>query len=170
LTGISDKASIAGRLPTLIPKVAMAIRRRSAAVPHQLNSASNHRRMRRWVAPSMAKGSSGTCLNHGFEAVARCADFFDFADKQHQWARRLGHGDQARPLRDAASVDFAASIDAEDFGNIQPMPSDACPSRQDCDEDCIRRQLSGGLKLPLIGKFCPLAAVGRRAPTDSCAA
>jgi hypothetical protein len=109
-------------------------------------------------------------LDHGFEAVARCADFFDFADKQHQWARRLGHGDQARPLRDAASVDFAASIDAEDFGNIQPMPSDACPSRYDGGEDRIRFQLSGGLKLTLTRKFRPFATVGRRAPTDSYAA
>jgi hypothetical protein len=109
-------------------------------------------------------------LDHGFEAVARCAYFFDFADKQHQWARRLGHGDQARLLRDAASVDFAASIDAEDFGNIQPMPSNACPSRYDCDEDCIRCQLSGRLKLTLNRKFRTVVTVGRRAPTDSYAA
>jgi hypothetical protein len=106
-------------------------------------------------------------LDHGIETVARCADFFDFADKQHQWARRLGHGDQARPLRNAANVDFAASIDAEDFGNIQPMPSDACTSRNDGDEDRIRCQLSGWLGLTPTRKFRTVATVGRRAPTDS---
>jgi hypothetical protein len=120
--------------------------------------------------PFDGEGLIRDMLDHGFEAVARCADFFDFADKQHQWARRLGHGDQARPMRDAASVDFAASIDAEDFGNIQPMPSDACPSRYDCDEDCIRCQLSGRLKLALTRKVRPFATVGRRAPTDFYAA